>query len=137
VLRAHGHTVYASDLHDYGCGQSDVDFLTTDAIPPAGAIVTNPPFKLIEKFVWRALELSPLVIILARLAFYEGRRRSKLLEESGLVRIHVFKNRLPMIHREGWTGPKASSAIVFGWFVWQRGYTGPTTIDRISWEKSP
>ena len=137
VLRARGHTVYASDINNYGCGEPGVDFLTTDAIPPAEAIVTNPPFKLIQKFVERALELCPLVIILARLAFYEGQRRSKLLEESGLARIHVFANRLPMIHREGWTGPKASSAIVFAWFTWQKGYTGPTTIDRISWEKSP
>src|SRR5215472_3836795 len=83
VLRAHGHTVYASDLHDYGCGQPGTDFLTTDAIPPAQAIVTNPPFKLIQKFVERTLQLSPLVIILARLAFYESERRSKLLEQSG------------------------------------------------------
>jgi len=137
VLRAHGHTVYASDLHDYGCGQSDVDFLTTDAIPPAQAIVTNPPFKLIQKFVERALQLSPLTIVLARLAFYESERRSKLLEQSGLRTIHVFRNRLPMMHRKDWAGPKASSAIVFAWFCWQKDYTGLTTIDRISWERPP
>src|SRR5215831_5450217 len=107
VLRAHGHKVYASDLNDYGFGQSGVDFLATDAIPPAQAVVTNPPFKLLQPFVERALTLTPLVIMLARLAFYEGQRRSKLLEESGLARIHVFRNRLPMMHREGWTGPKA------------------------------
>jgi hypothetical protein len=42
-----------------------------------------------------------------------------------------------MMHRTGWTGPRASSATAFAWFVWERGYHGPTTIDRISWERIP
>lgn len=134
TLRAAGHTVYASDIVDYGCGHSPVDFLTTDVIPPAQAIITNPPFKLAQKFIERGLQICPQVIVLLRLAFYESERRSKLLEESGLVRIHVFKERLPMMHRLGYGGPKASSAICFGWFVWERGYRGPTVIDRISWK---
>ena len=99
-----------------------------------GAIVTNPPYQHAQEFVEKALELCPKVIMLLRLAFLESTRRTKILEESGLIRVHVFRNRLPMMHRRGWRGPKASSAIPFAWFVWERGYKGPTTIDRISWE---
>lgn len=135
VLRAHGHTVYASDLHDYGCGMPGIDFLTTDLRPPVQAIVTNPPYQLAQQFVERALELSPLVIMLMRLAFYESDRRSHILENCGLARIHCFRKRLPMMHRREWQGPKANSGMAFGWFVWQRNYEGPTIIDRISWEK--
>jgi hypothetical protein len=98
------------------------------------SIVTNPPYQLAEKFVRQALNFSPLVIMLLRLAFLESVRRTEVLEKSGLARIHVFRNRLPMMHRRGWDGPKASSAMPFAWFVWCRGHTGPTTIDRISWE---
>jgi hypothetical protein len=58
---------------------------------------------------------------------------TEILEHRGLARVHVFRNRLPMMHRAGWTGPRASSAIPFGWFVWDRDHRGPTTIDRISW----
>lgn len=134
TLRAAGHTVYASDIADFGCGLAGVDFLTTKTILPVDAIVTNPPFKLAQKFIERGLEICPLVIVLLRLAFYESERRSKLLEESGLARIHVFRNRLPFMHRRGWQGPKASSAICFAWFVFDRNHSGPTTIDRISWE---
>jgi len=47
--------------------------------------------------------------------------------------VHVFRKRLPRMHRDGWEGRKASSGMSFAWFVWERGYTGPTTIDRISW----
>jgi hypothetical protein len=41
--------------------------------------------------------------------------------------------RLPMVHRDGWTGPHASSAIPFAWFVWQHDHNGPTTLRRILW----
>jgi hypothetical protein len=139
VLEAHGHEVGATDVVDYGWGHRVLDFLTIDntAQKPwnyTQAVVTNPPYQLAEKFVRQALLCSPLVIMLLRLAFLESVRRTKILEQSGLARIHVFRNRLPMMHRRGWDGKKASSAMPFAWFVWERGYTGPTTIDRISWE---
>ena len=49
--------------------------------------------------------------------------------------IHVFRKRLPMMHRDNWQGRKANSGMAFAWFVWSRGHQGPTTIDRISWER--
>ena len=134
VLRAHGHEVVATDLHDYNFGVAEIDFLSGGFIPVGGAIVTNPPYQLAQRFVEQALKLCPRVIMLLRLAFLESTKRTHILEHSGLARIHVFRNRLPMMHRRGWNGPKASSAIPFAWFVWERGYKGPTTIDRISWE---
>jgi hypothetical protein len=37
-----------------------------------------------------------------------------------------------MMHRNGWTGPRVSSAMPFAWTVWDRNHHGrPTTIDRI------
>ena len=98
-------------------------------------VVMNAPFKLAAEFIAHALDLSPLVIALARLAFMESERRTPILEGRGLARIHVFRRRLPMMHRHGWEGRKANSAMAFGWFVWDRSHMGPTTIDRISWER--
>ena len=141
TLWENGHDVFATDLHEYDNHfnyQSGVDFFKCN---PDGcqfdAIVTNPPYQLAPKFVEHALKCAPLVIMLLRLAFYEGTSRTKILEHRGLARVHVFRNRLPMMHRKGWAGPKASSAIPFAWFVWDRNHSGPTTIDRISWEKRP
>jgi hypothetical protein len=135
VLRARGHSVIASDVIDYDCeDQIFLDFLKLEEGDVGyECIVTNPPYQLAEKFVRQALLFSPLVIMLLRLAFLESVRRTDILEKSGLARIHVFRNRLPMMHRRGWDGPKASSAMPFAWFVWERGYKGSTTIDRISW----
>jgi hypothetical protein len=135
VLRAAGHDVVATDLNDRGCSDSldRIDFLLPVKFN-CEAIVTNPPFALAEKFVAIALDRAPLVIMLLRLAFYESERRSYILEHCGLARIHCFRKRLPMMHREGWEGRKANSGMAFAWYVWDRLHRGPTTVDRISWE---
>ena len=138
VLRAAGHRVIASDLIDYGDPThfSGRDFLMEHAAPEGcEGICTNPPFRLAEEFVEHALRLCPLVVMLLRLAFLESERRCHILEGRGLARIHVFRKRLPMMHRDGWQGRKASSGMAFGWFVWNRDHTGPAIINRISWER--
>lgn len=135
VLRAAGHEVFASDIRDYGCMASMRDFLVPqDDLGEFPAIVTNPPFKHAADFVRLSLERAPLVILLLRLAFLESERRRPILDNGTLARVHVFRNRLPMMHRDGWTGNKVSNPTAFAWFVWDRSHTGPTTLNRISWE---
>src|SRR5581483_4610616 len=82
-LRAAGHLVYATDLVDYGCPDSEarIDFLL-ERQPSfcVGAVVTNPPYKLANKFVSHALALGiPKVVMLLRLAFLEGQGRTPIL----------------------------------------------------------
>jgi hypothetical protein len=139
VLRAHGHHVIASDVNDYGFPLDFVaDFLTT-VLPPkgCGTIATNPPFRYLNKFVAHALDLCPRVIMLARLQLLETVRRTDILERRGLARVHVFRERLPMMHRDGWNGRRATSGIAFAWFVWDRDHRGPATLHRISWRETP
>jgi hypothetical protein len=134
ILRAAGHQVYATDLSDWGCPDSEngIDFLLEWAPRfHIGAIVTNPPYKQANQFVAHALMLCPRVIMLLRLAFLESERRADILEGGQLARVHVFRKRLPMMHRHGWQGPRASSSIAFAWFVWDRAYRGKTELDRI------
>jgi hypothetical protein len=141
VLRARGHDVVASDIANYGVpitppGYWGRDFLLeTKAPEDTQAILTNPPFRIVEPFVAHALKLCPSVTMLLRLAFLESERRCGILENCGLARVHVFRKRLPMMHRAGWEGRKANSGMAFAWFIWDRGHVGPTTIDRISWER--
>ena len=137
VLRDAGHRVYATDLVDYGCADSEarIDFLLEQQMPDfhVGSIITNPPYKIAGQFVRHALGLCPHVIMLLRLAFLESERRSVIIDRGWLARVHVFRNRLPMMHRAGWNGPRSSSSIAFAWFVWDRTHTGPTELHRISW----
>jgi hypothetical protein len=135
VLRESGFHVHATDLVDHGCpaSESTIYFLFEQRAPDGvESIVTNPPYKLADQFVAHALRLVPHVIMLLRLAFLESERRSPILDSGNLARVHVFKNRLPMMHRHGWTGPRATSSIPFAWFCWDRNHLGPTIIDRIA-----
>jgi hypothetical protein len=132
-LREAGHTVYASDLVDYRCPDSEarVDFLMERRAPlGTEAIVTNFPFKLAGQMIEHALTLCPLVIVLLRLTFLESVSRCSILD-GPLTRVHVFKRRLPMMHRRGWCGPKATSQTPYAWFVWEQGHAGPAILDRI------
>lgn len=138
VLRAAGHEVIGSDLVDYGIPTnfSGRDFLMELKAPDGcEAIVTNPPFKLATEFVRHALVLAPRAYFLLRLAYLEGSTRSAVLE-GPLSRVYVFRNRLPRMHRDGWTGKQAGSSIAFAWYVFERDRVGPTTLHRISWEKT-
>jgi hypothetical protein len=138
VLRAAGHEVWATDLVDYASpdqDQSEIDFLLEHGSAPyfIGSIITNPPFKLADQFVRHALLLCPRVFMLLRLAFLESERRCAILESGWLKRVYVFRKRLPMMHRAGWNGPRASSAMAFAWFCWDRSHSSPTELRRISW----
>jgi hypothetical protein len=146
VLRRRGHSVHATDLVDYESPDQDEsgwDFLLEQKLP-AGveAIVTNPPYKNAGAFVAHALRLCPKVVMLLRLQFLEagnkkteaGRARLLALDGGSLARVHVFRNRVPMMHRDGWKGPKISSTMAFAWFVWDSAWSGPTVLHRISCE---
>jgi hypothetical protein len=136
VLRDAGHVVIASDVTHYDFPLDfEGDFLKQTRAPARiEMILTNPPYRRAADFVAHALTLCPRVIMLCRLAFLESECRSEILDAGTLAAVHVFRNRLPMMHRDGWAGPRASSAMPFAWFVWDRNHQGPTTLDRISWK---
>jgi hypothetical protein len=138
VLRDAGHAVIASDIFDYGFPLHFVGDFLEQTEAPAGCecILTNPPFGIIGDFIEHALDLSPRVIMLARLAFLESERRTEILEHRGLARVLVFRDRLDMMHRDGWEGPRSTSATPFAWFSWVRGHPGPATFHRISFKES-
>jgi hypothetical protein len=117
VLRAAGHQVYATDLVDYESRDQDNagwDFLSERQLPIG--------------------VLCPRVVMLLRLAFLESTKRTPILDGGHLARVHVFRNRLPMMHRDGWKGPKVSNPTAFAWFVWDRNHSGATELRRLSWE---
>jgi hypothetical protein len=137
ALRAAGHTVVGTDLVDYGCPDSrgGVDFLKAQCAPDdVQTVITNPPYQRAGEFVRHALTLVPHVVMLVRLAFLESQRRSDILDDGRLARVYVFTNRLPMMHRDGWEGPKATNSMAFAWMVWHTDHRGPWTGRRISWK---
>jgi hypothetical protein len=150
VLRRAGHEVIATDLHDHNSPDQDAsgfDFLQQTDVPVQGidATVQNPPFSKAALFAKKAIELCPLNYLLLPLSFLEagndksaaGRARLEVLDTEYLARVLVFRNRLPMMHRDGWEGPKSTSTVAYAWFIFSWYHRGPALVDRITWEWEP
>lgn len=136
-LRAAGWKVEATDLIDRGCPDSlaGLDFVRDGRSPRnIAGVITNPPFKLAKEFVDRALMDAPYVAMLLRLSFLEGGKRHFWFEHGSLARVHVSSRRLPMMHRDGWAGPKAGSAVCHAWFVWDKRHEGRPVIQWFDWK---
>jgi len=137
VLRANGHVIYATDLVDYDTSdqdQSGWDFLMETQLPiGVQAIVTNPPYKIAGDFIRNGLKLGVPIYCLLRLTFLESAGRSDILDYH-LPRVYVFRNRLPMMDRDGWEGPKSTSSVPFAWFVFTPEVVRETVLHRISWK---
>lgn len=148
VLRESGRHCFATDIVDRGCPDSHIDdFLPLLGVAPLkvegeggyDAIVTNPPFSRAAAFVDRALLYVPDVYMLLRLNFLEGGQRDPVRDRilnpgGGLRKVYPFRERLPMMHREGWDGPEAGSKVTHAWFCWRRGFKGKAQIQRLSWK---
>jgi hypothetical protein len=134
VLERTGYRVISSDLVARGYGQPRVDFLM-ECAPRAPNIVTNPPFKLAAEFARHACALTTgKVAFLCRLGWLEGKERAQMFAALPIARVWVFAGRLPLMHRDGWDGPKSSSAMAFAWFVFDHAHTGAPVI---GWLTSP
>lgn len=150
VFEEAGYDVRLSDLVDRGTtdrnGELQIvgSFLTTTAGEGDGPdIVTNPPYgELLNDFVAHALRTHrprkmAMLLNLNFLCGFKDDARSFVMDENPPARVYVFKRRLPMMHREGWEGPKASSRMNTAWFVWERQadgtYGSETAMRRVDW----
>jgi hypothetical protein len=122
-LRATGRSVRASDIHDYGLAGCAVrDYLTADLPPGIEGIVTNPPYKRALQFAEKALGEVPYVAFLVRSNFdIEGVKRMSWRADHPPTRTWRSARRLPMMHRHGWTWPRAPSNTPYCWLIWERG----------------
>lgn len=116
--------VDAADAFDYG--HSPVrDFLTFpyEALSHDW-VITNPPFRLAEEFVERALMVARHgVAILARTVFLESVGRYEgIFRDRPPTTFAQFSERVPMV--KGRVDPKASTATGYAWFVWDKQKRG-------------
>lgn len=109
--------VIASDVHDYGAGYPVQDYLIGDE-PQVDWTITNPPFRLAEDFIWRALNYSRNgVAVIVRAAFLEGvGRHERLFRVRPPSAVLQFSERVVM--HKGKLSPTGSTATAYCWLVW-------------------
>ena len=116
--------VIASDVHDYGFGEVH-DFLQPHSnSQPIDWIITNPPFRLGQQFIERALlDARSGVAMLVRTAFLESAdRHAKLFSQNPPSDILQFVEPVPMF--KGRLDRRGSTATAYCWLVWKRGLDG-------------
>ena len=127
-----GYQVYATDLINRGYGYQQ-DVLSTAAPPCTGFdIITNPPYKYAKEFVEEALRrITPghKVAMFLKLTFLEGQTRRDLFRLSPPRTVYVSSARLQCGKNGDFSG---SSMVAYAWYVWEKGYTGPTYLKWIN-----
>jgi hypothetical protein len=111
-------SVEASDIYDYGVGYPVEDYLFGPDQPQVDWTFFNPPFRLAQQFIERALRTTRVgVACIVRSAFTEGVGRYEQLyskcppsfEFQHVERVSMVKGRYD---------PKASTATAYTWLVW-------------------
>ena len=117
-LREYFAHVEASDIFDYGAGFPVRDYLFGPLPPVTGWTISNPPFRLAEQFIARALVTSESgVAMIVRSAFLEGvGRHERLFSTTPPTDILQFTERVVM--HKGKLSAKGSTATAYCWLVW-------------------
>lgn len=126
-LREYFASVEASDVHDYGAGFPQGDYLFGPEPEPVDWTITNPPFRLAEQFIERALATSRRgVAMIVRSAFLEGvGRYERLFSQRRPAFVMQFTERVVM--HKGKLAPKGSTATAYAWIVWW-GFEVPSGV---------
>jgi len=129
VLIERGYRVLSTDLVDRGYGLSGVNFLgplpSLEVAPKH--LITNPPFRRMEEFAVRALNVVPgKVALLGRLLWLEGEaRHRRLFAVAPPARVWIFSKRVNLARggdprwRDGEGG-----MVAFAWYVWDPDHFG-------------
>lgn len=98
-------------------------------------IITNPPFSLAYEFIQHAKSLArKKFAFLLPLSYLHGKKRYDNVysdKEYGFKKVYVF-TRYPMLGellRED--GKYNTGMMVYGWYIFENGYSDPPTIDWI------
>ena len=138
VLKTVADRVDCTDLVDRGYdGTVVLDFLEQNVSPIYDWVVTNPPYKLAQDFIEQSLRATKdggHVAMFLKIQFLEGNKRKLFFEDTPPKTVYVFSKRQnPLRNGEPLDkkGKPWSTTMCFSWFVWEKGYSGKTTIEWI------
>lgn len=131
ALQENGYQVYATDIVDRGCLDTElIDFFSVGYTPYD--IITNPPYKYAKEFVEHALKIvgnGRKVAMFLKLTFLESKSRKELFEKYPPKKIWVFSERVQCAKNGDFEkAKKDGSAVAYAWYIWEKGYNGETTI---------
>ena len=139
---AAGHWAISNELFKKGLlsvasDLETIDFLNDNAkFPAVQTIITNPPFSLWDDFVFKAKEHNPeKIVMLGRTNYLGTYNRSKSGIWDELEYIYVFNRMVDYQTPFRKDGLFHVGALVTGWFVWNKGYTGEPKFKSLDVQK--
>ena len=129
VLLKLGYNVKSSDLIDRGYGKQ-IDFLKYNKKVKCD-ILTNPPFKELEKFVIKAMEILEdgyKFYCFCKIQTLEGKARKKLFEKYNPKFVYVYSMRAGIIPNNDLKHNKLLKTFCFCWIIFEKGYCGLTEL---------
>ena len=142
VLCEKGYKVKSSDIVNRGYENTEIiDFLkvTKKDIDSdfSRDIITNPPYKYAKEFVEHALDISmesTKVAMFLKLTFLESKKRRELFEKYPPKVIYVSSSRLQCAKNGDFNtySKGVGTAVAYGWFVWEKGFTGDPIVKWIN-----
>lgn len=132
VLKEKGYKVIAKDIVNRGFPETEIiNFFSISE--NKNDIITNPPYNLCKDFVDHALKISPegtKIAMFLKLTFLESQSRRQLFEENPFKKLYVFSQRRNCA-KNGDFEKYPSSAVAYGWYIWEKGFKGNPIIQWI------
>lgn len=129
VLVHNGYKVISQDIIDRDYPDTKIkDFLTQEE--NIHDIITNPPYVLAKEFAEHSLDISPdgtKVAMFLKLTFMESLSRKELFQKYPFKTLYVFSARRSCA-KNGDFEMYPSSAVAYGWYVWEKGFKGDPVI---------
>src|SRR6185312_10537812 len=121
------------DIVDRGFEDAKVhDFLgmASPAFQPVASIVSNPPYRVTQEFIERALKIATYkVAMLVQSKFPYSQRRHALFTTHPPARIYFLSDRPSMPPGDAYLAGEIKAVggkMDFMWIVWDAAHAGPT-----------
>ena len=120
------YDVIESDISDEFNRGRRKDFLSTNKLPSGiNSIITNPPFKFLNEFVMKALELKPRFVVMHMAVGALGSvKRGKIYNDHPPSLVLIISNTLSVQSRD----KVIKSMFNHMWVVWDSEHNGNTSI---------
>jgi len=130
VLTNHGYIVKSSDIVDRGYQGTIISDFLQETNSWSGDILTNPPFKLAEKFVEKGMNMlfyGDKLLLFLKIQFLEGQRRKELFKEFPIKYVYCYSARQQCC-RDAKFEEFTATTQFYAWYIWEKGFVGETIV---------
>ena len=100
-----------------------------------GDIITNPPYKFATEFIEKALDIIPTgnkVAMFLKLTFFRKVKNVKNFSKKNPPKVIYVSSSRIQCAKNGDFSNIGSSAVAYGWYVWEKGFQGDPIIKWIN-----